>query len=85
MERDRRKGEEVNKQNKMPLSAVGMIAAHLFLERIKTEDLLPRDLERICYGCAIKGGTYMDIYAQQAATAAWKIAAAVEEMAPVAP
>jgi hypothetical protein len=68
---------------KMPLSAVGMIAAHLFLERVKTENALPRDLDRICYGCAVRGSTYGDLYADQAAQAAWRIAAAVEAATPV--
>ena len=75
----------MNRPAKMPLSAVGMIAAHLFLERVKTENALPRDLDRICYGCAIKGATYGDLYADQAAKAAWRIAAAVEVAAPVEP
>ena len=68
---------------KMPLSAVGMIAAHLFLERIKVEDVLPRDLQRVCYGKTLPGGkkiTYGDLYAHEAAVAAWTIADAVEEV-----
>ena len=79
------KGEEVKQPVRMPLSAVGMIAAHLFLERVKTENALPRDLERICYGCAVRGATYGDLYAEQAARAAWRIAAAVEATAPDEP
>jgi hypothetical protein len=73
----------VNRPAKMPLSAVGMIAAHLFLERVKVEQALPRDLDRTCYGCAIKGSTYGDLYAMQAAETAWKIAKAVEDSQPV--
>ena len=66
---------------RMPLAAVGMIAAHLYLERVKTADMLPRDLDRTLPGT--NGRTYSDHYALTAAVEAWRIAKAVEDAAPV--
>ena len=62
---------------KMPLSAVGMIAAHLYLERMKQDDIIPRDLARMKYGT--DGRTYGDGLRFEIAMEAWKIADAVEE------
>lgn len=60
---------------KMPLSAVGMIAAHLYLEKVEASDMLPRDLKRLGYGTK---QTFGELIADEAARDAWMIAAAVE-------
>lgn len=67
--------------DKMPLAAVGMIAAHLFLERIKIDQMLPRDLARKAYGYPDER-TYGEKYAEAAAADAWMIAAAVQNLNP---
>jgi len=64
---------------KMPISAVGMIAAHLYIQRMKQDDIIPRDLARMKYGAC---GTYGDELRFEVAMEAWKIADAVERSAP---
>ena len=67
---------------KIPPSAVLMTAAHLYLERIKSENLLPRDQSRTRSG-GTPGQSYADQYAQDAAADAWRLARAVHDAQPV--
>lgn len=69
----------MTEQLKIQLSAVMMSATHIYLERIKTADMLPRDLTREIPGSAGPfRRTYADMYASEAADTAWKLAQAVE-------
>ena len=67
---------------RIPTSAVLMTAAHLYLDRVKNENVLPRDLERTRYG-GEPGQTFADHYAQDAARDAWRLARAVADAQPV--
>lgn len=64
---------------KMPISAVGMIAAHLYLERVRAENMNKRDMEHKVPGST---QTYADYFATDAAREAWRIAEAVELTCP---
>lgn len=66
-------------QPKIPLSAVMMSATHIYLERVKTGDMLHRDLQRIVPGSK---RTYSELLAGFAAADAWKLAQAVEDSNP---
>ena len=66
-------------QPKIPLSAVMMSATRIYLERVKTEDMLHSDLQRIVPGSK---RTYSELLAGFAAADAWKLAKAVEDSNP---
>lgn len=62
---------------RMPLSAVGMIAAHLYLDAKKESGMDDRQLGYFIPGC--QGTTYGDRLIYTAACDAHKLAKAVEE------
>jgi len=64
---------------KMPLSAVGMIAAHFYLQRVAEEGM---DRRQLGYTIPGQGMTYGQDIARQAARLAWTVAQAVEEENP---
>jgi hypothetical protein len=53
-----------------------MAATHLYMEAIKTADMLPRDLDRRNYAMP-EGMTYRRSMMQEAARNAWSLAAFV--------
>jgi hypothetical protein len=63
-----------------PLSAVCMIAAHIFLDLCKQNNMDRRQLSYTIPGH--NKATYRDMYAEAAAQDAWTIARAVEDAAP---
>lgn len=65
---------------RMPLAAVGMIAAHVYLELCKQNQMDRRQLGYTIPGTRCQ--TFGELYAANAAEDAWRIARAVEESAP---
>ena len=61
---------------RMPLSAVGMMAAHLFIEAVRSENM---DARQLSYTVPGSKHTYRGKMQMQAAEDAWNLAKAVEE------